>query len=237
MSSSETSRLGLAVAPFKLRGTSLPATFLQPWTSDLSILEQELQQRLEENSDLLKAAPLVLDLSEQSADFDLQGFCKVFRKLGIPLVAVRANDPVIQEKAGYLELLVLNTPICAGDALEEELVATPLVHQGAVRSGQQLVNAKGDLVVLGPVNQGAEVLASGHIYIYGALRGRALAGIHGDEQARVHCLQLSAELVAIAGCYQTEFSSPAKFGGVSRVQLVDSKLMVNPLTNEPKGRV
>ncbi len=72
----------------------------------------------------------------------------------------------------------------------------------AERSGQQVVNPDGDLVILGNVGQGAEVLASGSIHIHGTLYGRALAGIQGDQQASISCHKLEAELFSIAGQYQ-----------------------------------
>lgn len=71
-----------------------------------------------------------------------------------------------------------------------------------VRSGQQVYAKDSDLIVLAAVNAGAEVVADGNIHIYGHLRGRALAGAQGDRQARIFCLDMEAELVAIAGCYQ-----------------------------------
>ena len=70
-----------------------------------------------------------------------------------------------------------------------------------VRSGQQVVAPDGDLVILSSVNAGAEVIAAGNIHIYGALRGRAMAGVHGDVSARVFSLQCNPELVAVAGEY------------------------------------
>lgn len=70
-----------------------------------------------------------------------------------------------------------------------------------VRSGQQVLAPEGDLVILSSVNAGAELLAAGNIHVYGALRGRALAGINGDTTARIFSLQCNPELVAIAGEY------------------------------------
>ncbi|MBB1078176.1 septum site-determining protein MinC [Rhodoferax sp. 4810] len=70
-----------------------------------------------------------------------------------------------------------------------------------VRSGQRIFAPEGDLVILSSVNAGAEVLAAGNIHVYGALRGRALAGIHGDTTARIFSLQCNPELVAVAGEY------------------------------------
>ena len=59
----------------------------------------------------------------------------------------------------------------------------------------------GDLIVLSSISHGAECLADGNIHIYGTLRGRALAGIHGDTSSHIFCHSLEAELVSIAGRY------------------------------------
>lgn len=71
-----------------------------------------------------------------------------------------------------------------------------------VRSGQQIFAERGDLVVIASVSPGAELIARGNIHVYGALRGRALAGVHGDNAARIFCETLDAELIAIAGLYK-----------------------------------
>ncbi|MDD2462667.1 MAG: septum site-determining protein MinC [Desulfobulbus sp.] len=85
---------------------------------------------------------------------------------------------------------------------EPEVKAVPtMVIRLPVRSGQQVVAQDGDLVILSSVNAGAEVVASGNIHVYGALRGRAMAGVHGNADARVFCLQCNPELVAVADAY------------------------------------
>jgi septum site-determining protein MinC len=68
-----------------------------------------------------------------------------------------------------------------------------------VRSGQQIYAEGADLILMAQVSEGAEVLADGHIHVYGTLRGRALAGVKGDLDARIFCQQLEAELVSVAG--------------------------------------
>jgi septum site-determining protein MinC len=80
-------------------------------------------------------------------------------------------------------------------------VALTKVITHPVRSGQQVFAPQGDLVVLSSVNAGAEVLAAGNIHVYGALRGRAMAGINGDATARIFSLQCNPELIAVAGEY------------------------------------
>ena len=71
-----------------------------------------------------------------------------------------------------------------------------------VRSGQSILHPDGDVTVIGSVSSGAEIIAGGSIHIYGALRGRALAGVAGKDNARIFCTKLDAELVSINGLYK-----------------------------------
>ena len=82
-----------------------------------------------------------------------------------------------------------------------------------VRSGTQVIFAEGDVTVLGSVASGAEVLAGGTIHVYGALRGRAIAGFGGRPDARVICRRLEAELIAIDGFYLTADDMDASMVG------------------------
>ncbi len=85
-----------------------------------------------------------------------------------------------------------------------------LVLDEPVRSGQSVVFEKGDVTVLGSVASGAEVIAGGSIHVYGALRGRAIAGLAGNPRARIFCNRLQAELLSIDGVYQTADGMPPK---------------------------
>ena len=80
---------------------------------------------------------------------------------------------------------------------------SPLLLEEPVRSGQSVIFPHGDVTVVGQVASGAEVVAGGSIHIYGALRGRALAGSMGNSRARIFCRKNEAELLAIDGYYQT----------------------------------
>ncbi|GAB3628708.1 septum site-determining protein MinC [Pandoraea terrae] len=114
-------------------------------------------------------------------------------------------------------------------APEPPAVPTTIIDK-PLRSGQQ-VYAKGDLVVLDLVSYGAEVIAEGNIHIYAPLRGRALAGVRGNLDARIFCTCLEPELISIAGIYRTgEHVLPAEVQGRSvQVRLVDDKLIFEPL--------
>lgn len=84
------------------------------------------------------------------------------------------------------------------DHKPSKIITTP------IRSGQQVYAPGGDLIIMAAVSAGAEVLADGNIHVYGALRGRALAGVKGDTSARIFCQSLEAELVSIAGTFKVD---------------------------------
>jgi len=85
--------------------------------------------------------------------------------------------------------------------------------------------------VMGPVSAGAELLADGNIHVYSSLRGRALAGISGDTNARIFCHSLEAELVSIAGLYRvSEDLEKAVFKKSVHIYLDDGYLRMDPLS-------
>ena len=124
-------------------------------------------------------------------------------------VAIQGGNPFIDTLAQAQGLAVLNASSSQDKPIIERSVEpahTPLAKSklvtSPVRSGQQIVAKGSDLIVTSAVSHGAELLADGSIHIYGALRGRALAGISGDQDARIFCQSLEAELVSIAGFYR-----------------------------------
>ncbi len=128
--------------------------------------------------------------------------------------AAQAVAEVIEEvsaetvvEAAAAESATAESAVATTDAAAEASAPLPerparrpsLVINRPVRSGQQVYAEDADLIILSQVSEGAEVLADGDIHVYGALRGRALAGVKGNAQARIFCQNLSAELVSIAG--------------------------------------
>jgi septum site-determining protein MinC len=83
-----------------------------------------------------------------------------------------------------------------------EAAPMALIHESPVRSGQRIYGRQRDLIVTATVGAGAEVMADGCVHVYGALRGRVMAGVHGDTAARVFCQEFFAELVSIAGVFR-----------------------------------
>ena len=86
-------------------------------------------------------------------------------------------------------------------------------HEGNLRSGQQIVHLAGDVTVIGRVASGAEVVAGGSVHVYGALQGRAFAGVAGVD-ARIYCREARAELLCIGEAYGTAEDLDSKFEGL-----------------------
>jgi septum site-determining protein MinC len=110
----------------------------------------------------------------------------------------------------------------AGPASRTKVITQP------VRSGTQVYVRGGDLIVLSSVSPGAEVIADGHVHIYGTLRGRAIAGASGDTEARIFVDRLEAELLCVAGHYLVnEAIAPDFMGHSVQVTLVDDRLTIS----------
>ena len=99
------------------------------------------------------------------------------------------------------------------DGMPAPARAASLVYDKPVRSGQSVIFPDGDLTILGSVASGSEVVAGGSIHIYGALRGRAIAGSTGNSAARIFCNKLEAELIAIDGLYRTADDMDPQYRG------------------------
>jgi septum site-determining protein MinC len=102
------------------------------------------------------------------------------------------------------------------------LVETPpgtLYHAATLRGGQTLHHA-GNIVVVGDVNPGAELVAAGDIVVFGRLAGIAHAGAHGDESARIYALDLSATQLRIATCIAVEEGAKARGARAAEAAIV-----------------
>lgn len=110
-------------------------------------------------------------------------------------------------------------------------VRLPLVVRQPVRSGQVVYAAGNDLIVLAPVNPGAQLIADGNIHVYAPLRGRAVAGAHGCLEARIYCQRLQAELVGIDAAYLACEDIPATHvGKPAQIFVENGRCVVAPLT-------
>jgi len=123
------------------------------------------------------------------------------------------------------------TPPQSNPPATEPLFRPTMVIDKPVRTGQRIYAEGADLVVLAIVNAGAELIADGDIHIYAPMRGRAIAGAHGNQTARIFVQRLEAELISIAGCFQVfENGIPENVRGKpAHVHLDGSRLIFQSL--------
>jgi len=167
---------------------------------------EEIDVTLGRSPGFFVGKPVVLDLSavdlSQSAIAHLvtsleQRNIRVLGIEGVDEARLTTSMPPLLT-GGRHTMLTANEP----KKVEAKPKPASLLLESPVRSGQSIF-CEGDVTVLGSVGSGAEIVAGGSIHVYGALRGRAMAGFSGNSSARIFCQKIEAELLAIDGYYQT----------------------------------
>lgn len=240
---------------FTLKGSLFPSSVLRLKSSDLQLIAEQIHQKIAQAPQFFYMSPVVIDCSELDvkAEINFQELKRICQENQLNLFGVTglthsARELVQQAGLSYLsghqetkttESTTINTqPVDPQpkEAIQTEVtqvvaqsIPTKFVQQN-IRSGQQIYAKDSDLVILGSVSNGAEVVADGNIHIYGTLRGRAIAGAAGAQASKIFCSCLQAELVSIAGNYWLNDQLPAELQRQAVViQLHDEKLTVNTL--------
>lgn len=205
---------------FDIKSARLDALAVQLNSPDPAAVRQTLEERAAQYR-AFADMPLLLDVQalDDPDTFDLGSILDIFARYGLRLGTLRHADeqwlPVAQ---------AYHLAFCGPSRNEEKNIILPeappappaaaapppvagarktLVVERPIRTGQQVYAENADLIVLGMVSEGAEVIADGHIHVYAPLRGRALAGADGDQNARIFVQSMQAELVSVAGIYRT----------------------------------
>ncbi|WP_429170251.1 septum site-determining protein MinC [Aeromonas rivipollensis] len=210
----------------ELKGTTFTISVLHLSDGNPDRIRQLLEAKVAQAPQFFNCAPLVLNVERLGDIPDFEQLRELVESEDFVLVGITgARDEAMKTAAKAAGLAVMVSgksrkaePVAPAPAPEPVEVAqvAPVqaleptkVHVGPVRSGQQIYAAGTSLVVLGSVSPGAEVIADDSIHIYGALRGRAIAGAKGNPLARIYCQQLQAELLSIAGTFQLSDALPA----------------------------
>ncbi len=203
---------------FDIKSARLDALAIQLNTADADAIRQTLSERSAQYAEL-SDMPLLLDIQSFSEpdELDLDTILGLFAEHSLPIGTLRHSGEAWQALARAHHLAFCEdgrVPAeTEAEASPERLPENPaasepssrktLVVEKPIRTGQQVYAENADLIVLGLVSEGAEVIADGHIHVYAPLRGRALAGANGNQSARIFVQSMQAELVSIAGIYRT----------------------------------
>ncbi len=225
----------------RARGRSFLALILSP-EAPLKDWLAGLDEHMRRAAGFFNHQPVILDLSLLDERTEgLAGFQQELRRRHIHLIGIEGGNPHWKaleswewpielqggRPSGPVKLPDDDSPKSGPPAVT---LKTPLIIDRAVRSGQSIKYPDGDIIVLGAVSSGAEIIAGGSIHIYGPLRGRAIAGVSGYPQARIFTTKMEAELLAIDGFYMIAEEMPnAPSGRASQVYLENERLKVIPL--------
>lgn len=245
---------------FRLRGSNFNLLVLRLLDPRPEAVLPALGDQFRRAPGFLRFAPIVIglqDLQVEPREVDFRALVEGLRALEIVPIGTVGGSPALRQAAIAAGLPPLRA-VGGRDAEEEVTLAPPpspapaaapppapaaaprpdlrgtgrtaMLVTEPVRSGQRIYAEGADLVVTATVNPGAEVIADGNIHVYGALRGRAVAGAADDAGARIFALNFDPELVAIAGYYAVrEELGEAPIGRAVQVRLEGDRMRFEPL--------
>jgi septum site-determining protein MinC len=233
-------------AAIKLKANLFTLTILQVFDDNMECIANELQAQIASAPNFFKHTPVILDFSDKILSATaLRNFIKYLRTHHILPIGIISDHIPLQGYALKNGLAIFpknRTSVQEKPASSQPTSQAPIKQASVVnptfakiivnpvRSGQQIYAKNTDLIILNSVSHGAEVMADGNIHIYGALYGRALAGVNGNTQARIFCQKLNAELISIAGLYQLSDDFNLKKSTENlQVYLSDQKLHIETL--------
>jgi septum site-determining protein MinC len=204
----------MSTAPFRLLGRSILAMALSP-EEPLAAWFDELDGLSRRSPGFFSGRPIILDATKLHLDeAGFRDFIGQLGQRGIRVMAIEGSATTIGADLPPIVSGVRSTGtirLLGGEIEPDPRPAEPdlLTIDRPIRSGQS-IHHPGDVTIVGSVASGAEIVAGGSIHIFGALRGRALAGSDGNGLARIFCTNFDAELIAVDGLYQTADDVPPR---------------------------
>ena len=214
----------------RIKGRSFLAVVLSP-ESPLDAWLERLDDLAARSAGFFLSRPVVLDVADLKLDkaglksllaelynrnvaiMGIEGARPSMIETGMP-PALKGGKPASDVEVEPVALAEVEAPAeQRAPVTEIRSVVQSLMISEPVRSGQSIIFPEGDVTIVGSVASGAEVIAGGSIHIYGALRGRAMAGSLGNASARIFCKKLEAELLAIDGVYKVAEDIDPKLRG------------------------
>ena len=153
---------------------------------DYSEMFKEIIERLSKGKQFYKGISLAITIDlNMITEKDLIHLQEGLKdKIGINEVILNAKD---EEKE-----IIENNKIFAG------------IYEGRTKflrktiRGGQCVSYNGNIVIIGDINSGAEVIATGNIIVLGSIKGTVFAGSNGNDKAVVSAFLLQPEILKIA---------------------------------------
>jgi septum site-determining protein MinC len=242
---------------FEIKSADLSLVALLLKTTDMAEVSRTLKQQLAESPGFFDNDPVVIDIGAlnlmEDETIDFKTLMSTLQEHAmVPLAIKGASARLLELAKGHglvdasdarirRSIPLAESPTSPPPRVESPLSAPAVLGAMRIdkplRSGQQIYAKGRDLIVMGMVNAGAEVIADGHIHVYGALRGKAIAGARGNTEAQIFAQVMEPELLSIAGVYRTSENPLSKdvLGQAAQVSLQSGpegdKLLITPLKN------
>jgi septum site-determining protein MinC len=247
------------IEPFRLRGANFNLLVLRLLDHRPEVVVPAIGDQFRRAPGFLRFAPIVLGLNDiqvPPTEVDFPGLIQGLKELEIMPIGTTGGTAEMRNVAISYGLPPVRS--VGGKETDEDITAAPapaaneaaqaapppplpitkppaaratMVVDQPVRAGQRIWAEGSDLIITSTVNAGAEVIADGNIHVYGALRGRAIAGGADNMEARVFALNFDPELVSIAGFYAVREGFPAaQIGKAMQVRLVGERMRFDPIT-------
>jgi septum site-determining protein MinC len=238
----------MADSSIEFKGTSFTLSVLHVRTKRLVDIRADLVKKIAQAPDFFDLFPIMVDIEKVDSTFDYRAVKTLLEELKFTFIGFtgsvsKAQRAIIRDLGfSFINAAKVGTPN-KKDKPDEMIEEKPVeketspeyhlysdkIHRGQIRSGQQVYAKNQNLVVIGSVSAGAEIIADGNIHVYGALRGRAIAGAKGHHQAQIYCQNLEAELVSINGNYWLSESMEQHWGLPVYIQLTGAELTSSKL--------
>jgi septum site-determining protein MinC len=245
------------IEPFRLRGANFNLLVLRLLDHRPEVVVPAIGDQFRRAPGFLRFAPIVLGLNDiqvPPTEVDFPGLIQGLKELEIMPIGTTGGTAEMRNVAISYGLPPVRS--IGGKETDEDITAAPAAGEAAqaapppplpitkpaaaratmvvdqpVRAGQRIWAEGSDLIITSTVNAGAEVIADGNIHVYGALRGRAIAGGADNMEARVFALNFDPELISIAGFYAVREGFPAaQIGKAMQVRLVGERMRFDPIT-------
>ena len=257
MSDSTSNRKSQLALDFK--SATLYAVRVVLHSHDTTELVGALAQRMRDAGSFFENEPVVIDANQIAEPIDWTALIQALSEHSLHPVGVVAQGSNLEaaRRCGLVTVDLANpaprptsapvpdkdVPVVAPPVADEvpanlptepaipEVAPAAMVINRQLRSGQRIYARNTDLIIIGVVSQGAEIIADGNIHVYGPLRGKAMAGARGDASARIFTTQLDPELLAIAGVYRVIETrlDPSLLNQPTIVHLDDDQLKITAL--------
>jgi septum site-determining protein MinC len=224
---------------FELKAASLQYTCVRIKEIDITKFEEDFAGAYQQAPKLFRNGAFIVEFiyDDFVASNKLKRIRKAIEGVGATLVGMRSNVSAQRDEIKKTGINVIhnNKTDLPEQIKRSQVISGPrrLMVQGKVRSGTQVYAKDQDIVVCGDVSHGSEIIASGNIFIYGAVNGKAIAGADGDDNAQIFCQEFKPELISIAGTYIVSDDIASEYQGKSvSARMKDKKIILSVFSSQ-----